>query len=213
MSQTTTLKIVSIEDARITDDGSAGIVTARTEDGRTIEIVTAPETGLRLARATRESYARAWIRQIEQGTRDSTDEGPNDPWVAQAVEVVLDATDPERVGLWARGTPMPPVVIMPTRQLPALIASAQQAIQEIGEAAAEAAGEEPGGRVSIPENTIRPAKIATAIGEDAIMVIATDEQGISQALMLDFDRIDEYVEAIRSTQAEALRQRGPKRLN
>ena len=96
---------------------------------------------------------------------------------------------------------------MPARELPALIESARQVLDQVADAPAA------GDRVVTPENTIRPARLATAIGETAIMLIASDEDGRSQALMLDLDRIDEFVETIRSTQAEALRQRDPRPLN
>ncbi|MBN9529800.1 MAG: hypothetical protein J0H82_26570 [Alphaproteobacteria bacterium] len=201
------LTLAAIDDARCSEDGSIGIVTATTADGRSVEIDAAPEIGLQLARATREAFSRAWIRQIERGAREATDAGPSDAMAAQGVDVLRDARHPDQVGLWALGTPMPPVIIMPARELPALIESARQVLDQVADAPAA------GDRVVTPANTIRPARLATAIGETAIMVIASDEDGRSQALMLDLDRIDEFVETIRSTQAEALRQRDPRPLN
>ena len=201
------LTLAAIDDAGCSADGADGIVTATTADGRTVEIHATPEIGLQLARATREAFSRAWIRQIERGQRRPTDAGPSDAMAAQGVDVLRDARNPDQVGLWALGTPMPPVIIMPAGELPALIDSARQVLDQIADAPA------PGDRVVTPANTIRPARLATAIGETAIMVIASDEAGRSQALMLDLDRIDEFVETIRSTQAEALRQRDPRPLN
>ncbi|MBP8232109.1 MAG: hypothetical protein KAY22_07375 [Rhizorhabdus sp.] len=94
--------------------------------------------------------------------------------------------------------------------MPALIASARQVLDDVGGAPGPAVDQEPGDRVAVPENTVRPAKVATAIGEEAIMVIATDEAGQAQALILELDGVDDFIERIRSAQSEARRQNAPR---
>jgi len=147
----------------------------------TFEIVATPEMGLQLPRKAREG----------------DDAGPNDACRAQAALVAADLDPPGQVGIHGLGTPFPPVIVIPVDTLPGLVASGQQALEDLGLEPVM----EPGAAGAV----IRPAKIETGVDQvgHEVMIIATDDDGVQQAMVLGVEILGDLIATLQSARAAA----------
>lgn len=207
------LAVNAVADASASENGATGHVSIDTLQGH-FELCVAPEIGLQLARKIRHASAKAWFRQIEVGARDKLDAGPDDVARAQAALVDVDPDKPGQVCIHGLGVPFPPVIAIPVDELPVLVASAQQVLEDLGleqidpDAAAAQAQQEAGlrlaGAVLAPDSEHRVE----------IRMPHPDGQVQEQAMVIPVDAIDDLVDTLLEAKAEAIRRQGaPRRPN
>ncbi len=213
MKKPTTFAVCAVVSSQSSENGASANVTIDTLQGH-FELCVTPEMGLQLARNIRHASAKAWFRQIEVGARDKLDAGPDDVARAQAAMVDVDPDKPGQVCIHGLGVPFPPVISIPADGLPALVASAEQVLEDLGleridpDAAAAQAQQEAGLRLA-----------GAALAPDSehrveIRMPHPDGQMQEQAMVIPVDAIDDLVDTLLEAKAEAMRHQGaPRRPN